>query len=76
VINMLRQVGLAVGVAILIALLGSTAGSADPTGAFELGWAFIAAASLLAAVLGLVVLRPARRMATVPAAGVVVAEGG
>ena len=76
VINMLRQVGLAVGVAVLIALLGSTARFGDPTGDFQRGWAFIAGASLLSAVLGLVFLRPARRSAPAPAAGVVAAEGG
>ncbi|MEO8966950.1 MAG: MFS transporter [Solirubrobacteraceae bacterium] len=37
VINMLRQVGLAVGVAALVAVLGTTARGGDPTGALPAG---------------------------------------
>jgi len=75
-INMLRQVGLAVGVAALVAVLGSTARGGDPTGAFQRGWVVIAAASLLAAIAGLVILRqrPAAVGIAEPGVGVIAAS--
>ena len=75
VINMLRQVGLAVGVAIFVAVLGSAVPGTDPTPVYQRGWAVIAAASLLAALVGLLTLRPSRAPANAPA-GVVMAEHG
>jgi hypothetical protein len=56
-INMLRQVGLAIGVAVLIALLGTThVGPAVVTG-FHHGWFMISAFALTSALAGLVLLR-------------------
>nr|MDQ2897706.1 MFS transporter [Actinomycetota bacterium] len=76
VINMLRQVGLAVGVAALVAVLGTTARGGDPTGAFQRGWVVIASASLLAAIAGLLILRPRSASAEIaePGAGVIAAS--
>jgi EmrB/QacA subfamily drug resistance transporter len=56
VINMLRQVGLAVGVALLVAVLGSASGPAAQRTAFHHGWILIAAVSFAAAVAGWLVL--------------------
>jgi EmrB/QacA subfamily drug resistance transporter len=61
VVNMLRQVGLAVGVAILVAVIGTPHTSAGELSAFQHGWIVIAAASLLAAAAGGVLLRQPRR---------------
>ncbi len=58
VVNMLRQVGLAVGVAVLVAVLGAPATPSAAQTAFEHGWYVIAGAALLAALAGLVLLRP------------------
>jgi EmrB/QacA subfamily drug resistance transporter len=52
VVNMLRQVGLAVGVAVLIAVLGTPRTPADRLAAFQHGWIVLAAASLLGAICG------------------------
>jgi EmrB/QacA subfamily drug resistance transporter len=60
VVNMLRQVGLAVGVAVLVAVLGTPGSPAAQLSAFQEGWWVIAAASLTAALAGAVLLRPAR----------------
>jgi EmrB/QacA subfamily drug resistance transporter len=57
VINMLRQVGLAVGVAVLVAVLGISHGSAAQLTAFEHGWVVIAGTALLAAAAGATLLR-------------------
>jgi len=57
VVNMLRQVGLAVGVAVLIAILGSPDSPAQALSAFQAGWAVIAAVSLGAAAAGAILLR-------------------
>jgi MFS family permease len=54
VVNMLRQVGVALGVALLVALLGTPASSAAALTAFRTGWLVLAAIALVAAV---VVLR-------------------
>jgi EmrB/QacA subfamily drug resistance transporter len=60
VVNMLRQVGLAVGVAILIAVIGTPHTGAQELTAFQDGWIVIAATALLAAISGGVLLRPRR----------------
>ncbi len=52
VVNMLRQVGLAVGVALLIAVLGSPGSSATDLAAFQRGWMLIAAVSVATGILG------------------------
>ncbi len=57
VINMLRQVGLAVGVAVLVAVLGTPHGTSATLDAYRHGWEMIAAASLLSAAFGAVLLR-------------------
>ena len=56
VVNMLRQVGLAVGVAVLIAVIGTPHTGAEQVSAFQHGWIVIASTSLLAAVAGGVLL--------------------
>ncbi len=57
VLNMLRQVGLAVGVAILVAVIGTPGSPAADLSAFRAGWIVIAVSSLLAAAAGGVLLR-------------------
>ena len=58
---MLRQVGLALGVAVLVAVIGSPSRLA-PLAAFQRGWLVIAGFSLLAAAASLI-LRPQRAAA-------------
>jgi EmrB/QacA subfamily drug resistance transporter len=58
VINMLRQIGLAIGVALLIALLGSPRSPAATLHVYERASFIIAALSLAAGVVGLVLLMP------------------
>ncbi len=67
VVNMLRQVGLAIGVAVLIAVIGTPHGDAATLSAYRHGWEMIALASLLAAAAGGLLLR-ARGGAAAPAA--------
>jgi MFS family permease len=50
VVNMFRQIGLAVGVAILIAVLGTPRSAAATLDVFRHGWIVVAAISLLGAV--------------------------
>ena len=50
VVNMLRQVGFAIGVAMLVAVLGNPAGRAAELTAFRHGWWATAAAALVATV--------------------------
>jgi MFS family permease len=76
VVNMLRQVGLAIGVAVLVAVLGTPIGAHALVDAFDSGWLVIAAfaaASALASLAILGVRRPAPRAAptgaTVPIDG-------
>jgi hypothetical protein len=58
VVNMLRQVGLALGVAVLVAVVGNPS-RVDPLAAFQRGWLVIAGFSLVAAAASLI-LRPQR----------------
>ena len=60
VVNMLRQVGLAVGVAVLVAVIGAPLTPAAQVSAFQDGWIVIASTALLAALSGAVLLRPRR----------------
>jgi len=62
VINMLRQIGLAVGVAVLVAILGSSSIPSEQLAAFQNGWTVIAAIALLSAVTGAAAL-PKRQVA-------------
>jgi hypothetical protein len=73
VVNMLRQVGLAIGVAVLVAVLGTPTAPAVVE-AYRHGWEAIAAASLLAAACGVVLMRrPRAAPLDAPAAGAVAA---
>ena len=58
VLNMLRQVGLAIGVSVFVAVVGTPATSHSALSAFEHGWTVIAAIGGLAAVVGVIGLRP------------------
>ena len=66
VVNMLRQIGLAIGVAVLVAVLGTPAGQLARLHAFEHGWVTIAALSLVSAVVGAAVLPGRARLAPDP----------
>ncbi|MFL5864666.1 MAG: MFS transporter [Solirubrobacteraceae bacterium] len=57
VVNMLRQVGLAVGVAVLIAVIGTPLTPDAQVAAFQDAWIVIAATALVAALAGAVLLR-------------------
>jgi hypothetical protein len=65
-LNMVRQVGLAIGVSMLIAVLGAEHGGEEALHAFRHGWLAIAGFSLSAAVAGLVLLRQHRLADTQP----------
>ena len=54
VINMLRQVGLAIGVSVFVAVIGSPATPEGSLHAFEHGWTVIAVVGFLAAIVGAV----------------------
>ena len=71
VVNMVRQLGLAVGVAVLIAVLGSPGSPAATLAAYQRGWTVIAAVSFAAGVvaLGLLTSRRAAAAAVPAAAG-------
>jgi hypothetical protein len=60
VVNMLRQVGLAVGVAVLVAVIATPRTGAQQLSAFRDGWIVIASTALVAALSGAVLLRPRR----------------
>jgi hypothetical protein len=64
VINMMRQVGLAIGVAVLVAVLGTPTSPEGELSAFQHGWTVIAAVALCAAVAGAVLLSARRSQAT------------
>ncbi len=57
VVNMIRQIGLAVGVAILVAVLGAPVTAAQRLSAFERGWWVAAAIALAGVVPALLLLR-------------------
>jgi MFS family permease len=62
VVNMLRQVGLAIGVAVLVAVLGTPSGAHDLLDAFDHAWLVIAAFAAATALVSLAILglrRPA-----------------
>jgi EmrB/QacA subfamily drug resistance transporter len=71
VVNMLRQVGLALGVAVLVAIIGDPT-RLDRLAAFQRGWIVVAAFAVVAAVASLM-LRPRRSAA---AASVAVEAAG
>jgi hypothetical protein len=82
VVNMLRQVGLAIGVAVLIAVLGSPHSPAQVLAAYQRGWSVTAAIAFAGGVVGFVLLvrrRPAPadvlEPAAIPTAGLVSAGG-
>lgn len=78
VINMLRQIGLAIGVAILIAILGSPHSPASVLNVYERSSWVIAAVSLTAAAVGLALLpghHDRAKAAQASAAGALAAEG-
>ncbi len=56
VVNMMRQVGLAIGVAVFVAVLGTPGSQSAAVSAFRQGWTVIAAASILSAIVGLLAL--------------------
>jgi EmrB/QacA subfamily drug resistance transporter len=68
VINMLRQIGLAIGVAVLIAILGTPGSPAAVLDAYELASWAIAAIALAAGAIGLVLLARPRRQKTISSA--------
>jgi EmrB/QacA subfamily drug resistance transporter len=74
VVNMLRQVGLAIGVAVFIAVLGSPASPAATLAAYQRAWVVTAAMSLAGGLVALTLLS-ARRRAHVDAPAVVTSTG-
>ena len=74
VINMLRQVGLAIGVAVFVAVLGTPHTGSGTLHGFQHAWIVIAAFSLLAAFVGLAVLGARRPESVAAARAVAVAE--
>jgi MFS family permease len=68
VVNMLRQIGLAIGVAILIAILGTPASPHAVLHVYERASWVIAAMSFAGGVIGLALLAPRRREQDAPAA--------
>jgi len=70
VVNMLRQVGLAVGVSIFVAVVGSPASPHAAVSAFQHGWIVIAVIAAGAALVGAFVLR---RPAAAPMAAAIAA---
>ena len=68
VVNMLRQVGLAIGVAVLIAVLGSPQSPAQVLAAYQRGWIVTAAIAFAGGVVGFVLLvRPRAAVVSEPA---------
>lgn len=66
VITMLRQIGIAVGVAILVAIVGTSTVPAERLAAFRHGWEVIAAIAAVSAVAGAVALPGRRHRRTAP----------
>ncbi len=78
VVNMLRQVGLAIGVSVFIAVVGTPATPHASLVAFERGWTVIAAIGFSAAIVGVIALRrprPDTAATRVPAVAATVADG-
>ena len=73
VLNMLRQVGLAVGVSVFVAVVGTPTTPQESLSAWRQGWAVIAAIGALAAVVGAVGLRHRSKASDVAVAPAVVA---
>jgi len=67
-LNMLRQIGLAIGIAVLIAVLGTPHSPAGTLGAYQRASWIIALLALAAGVIGLVLLATRRTAATARAA--------
>ena len=67
VVNMFRQIGLAVGVAVLIAVLGSPHSPAATLAAYQRAWIVTAAIAFAGGVVGLVLLTARRRPADLAA---------
>jgi EmrB/QacA subfamily drug resistance transporter len=65
VVNMLRQVGLAIGVAVFIAVIGTPTSPTGSLHAFQAGWVVIASTSFIAALAGAALLRSPRLRAAV-----------
>ena len=59
-INMIRQASMAIGVAVLVAIIGSPGSVAAHVDAFHRGWWIMAAIALIALVPALVLIRPRR----------------
>jgi hypothetical protein len=78
VVNMVRQVGMAVGVAILVAVLGAPDTSVARLAAFQHGWWVIAATALAGAAGAVLLHRPAQvkpRPNTSPESGQTISSG-
>jgi EmrB/QacA subfamily drug resistance transporter len=73
VVNMLRQIGLAIGVAVLIAILGTPHSAAATLAAYQRAWIVTAAVAAAGGIVGLVLLAPARSR-SVAGAGAEVAD--
>jgi hypothetical protein len=73
VVNMVRQVGLAIGVAVLIAVLGSARTPAATLAAYQRGWTVTAAIALAGGIVGLLLL--VSRPRTVAAEATAIAAG-
>jgi EmrB/QacA subfamily drug resistance transporter len=73
VLNMLRQVGLAVGVAVFVAVVGTPRTAHASLTAWQHGWIVIAATALLSALIGAIMLRRPRGVAAPEAAAAAVA---
>jgi EmrB/QacA subfamily drug resistance transporter len=67
VVNMLRQVGLAIGVAIFIAVLGTPLNPTAALHAYQHGWTVISSVAFLAAIVGAGVLGTGRQVQPVAA---------
>lgn len=57
VVNMVRQIGIALGVALLVAVLGTSSGHVPPLSAFQHAWWLVAVLSLIGIVPALTLLR-------------------
>ncbi|MQY08956.1 MFS transporter [Actinomadura macrotermitis] len=60
VVSMVRQIGMTVGVALLVAVLGTPHGADERSAAFRTAWIVLAAVALAAAVVGSALPRPRR----------------